>query len=220
MRQNCSAGFYRFILLTFIVLMTNINTMYSQNGMLSDTQITAFLDLLAGRASEVINLSARFDQVKRMDMIKGELVSHGKFLYSKENKVAFLYEKPAKYSMVMNGSYMKMVTASGTSKMNLAANPVMKQMQELITAVFTGELKESANYDIAFSMTDEKINASVKPKSTRLQSVISMINIVFNKESGEILEISVKEGSGGITNYRFFEQTINQSIDNEIFRIN
>ncbi|GAB1374905.1 hypothetical protein MASR1M46_17930 [Bacteroidales bacterium] len=92
--------------------MTNINTMYSQNGMLSDTQITAFLDLLAGRASEVINLSARFEQVKRMDMIKGELVSHGKFLYSKENKVAFLYEKPAKYSMVMNGSYMKMVTAS------------------------------------------------------------------------------------------------------------
>lgn len=220
MRQNCTGGFYRLILLTAIVLITNVNTMRSQNGALSDTQVAIFLDALAKRASEVTTLSARFEQVKRMEMIKGELVSHGEFLYSKENKIAFMYEKPGKYSMIMNGSYMKMVTASGTSTMNLSANPVMKQMQELITAVFTGELKESANYDIVFSMAADKINASVKPKSARLQSVISIINIVFSKDSGDILEISVKEGSGGTTNYRFFDQTINQNIDNEIFRIN
>jgi outer membrane lipoprotein-sorting protein len=194
--------------------------MRSQNGILSNTEVAVFLDVLAKRASEVTTLSARFEQVKRMEMIKGELVSHGKFLYAKENKIAFMYEKPGKYSMIMNGSYMKMVTASGTSTMNLSANPVMKQMQELITAVFTGELKESANYDIVFSMAADKINASVKPKSARLQSVISIINIVFSKDSGDILEISVKEGSGGTTNYRFFDQTINQNIDNEIFRIN
>ena len=220
MRQNCTGGFYRLILLTAIVLITNVNTMRSQNGILSNTEVAVFLDVLAKRASEVTALSARFEQVKRMEMIKGELVSHGKFLYSKENKIAFMYEKPGKYSMIMNGSYMKMVTASGTSTMNLSANPVMKQMQELITAVFTGELKESGNYDILFSMEDDKINASVKPKSARLQSVISVIIIVFSKDSGDILEISVKEGSGGTTNYRFFEQTINQNIDNEIFRIN
>ena len=220
MRQNCTGGFYRLILLTAIVLITNVNTMRSQNGALSDPQVAIFLDGLAKRASEVTTLSARFEQVKRMEMIKGELVSHGKFRYSKENKIAFMYEKPGKYSMIMNGSYMKMVTASGTSTMNLSANPVMKQMQELITAVFTGELKESANYDIVFSMAADKINASVKPKSARLQSVISIINIVFSKDSGDILEISVKEGSGGTTNYRFFDQTINQNIDNEIFRIN
>ena len=219
MRQNCTGGFCR-LLLTAVVLITNINTMRSQNGILSNTEVAVFLDVLAKRASEVTALSARFEQVKRMEMIKGELVSHGKFLYSKENKIAFMYEKPGKYSMIMNGSYMKMVTASGTSTMNLSANPVMKQMQELITAVFTGELKESANYDIVFSMADDKINASVKPKSARLQSVISIINIVFSKDSGDILEISVKEGSGGTTNYRFFDQTINQNIDNEIFRIN
>lgn len=220
MRQNCTGGFYRLILLTAIVLITNVNTMRSQNGILSNTEVAVFLDVLAKRALEVTALSARFEQVKRMEMIKGELVSHGKFLYSKENKIAFMYEKPGKYSMIMNGSYMKMVTASGTSTMNLSANPVMKQMQELITAVFTGELKESANYDIVFSMAADKINASVKPKSARLQSVISIINIVFSKDSGDILEISVKEGSGGTTNYRFFDQTINQNIDNEIFRIN
>ena len=220
MRQNCTGGFYRLILSTAIVLITNVNTMRSQNGILSNTEVAVFLDVLAKRASEVTALSARFEQVKRMEMIKGELVSHGKFLYSKENKIAFMYEKPGKYSMIMNGSYMKMVTASGTSTMNLSANPVMKQMQELITAVFTGELKESANYDIVFSMAADKINASVKPKSARLQSVISIINIVFSKDSGDILEISVKEGSGGTTNYRFFDQTINQNIDNEIFRIN
>ncbi len=220
MSQNCTGGFYRLILLTAIVLITNVNTMRSQNGILSNTEVAVFLDVLAKRASEVTALSARFEQVKRMEMIKGELVSHGKFLYSKENKIAFMYEKPGKYSMIMNGSYMKMVTASGTSKMNLSANPVMKQMQELITAVFTGELKESANYDIVFSMAYDKINASVKPKSARLQSVISIINIVFSKDSGDILEISVKEGSGGTTNYRFFDQTINQNIDNETFRIN
>ena len=219
MRQNCTGGFCR-LLLTAVVLITNINTMRSQNGILSNTEVAVFLDVLAKRASEVTTLSARFEQVKRMEMIKGELVSHGKFLYAKENKIAFMYEKPGKYSMIMNGSYMKMVTASGTSTMNLSANPVMKQMQELITAVFTGELKESANYDIVFSMAADKINASVKPKSARLQSVISIINIVFSKDSGDILEISVKEGSGGTTNYRFFEQTINQNIDNEIFRIN
>ena len=219
MRQNCTGGFCR-LLLTAVVLITNINTIRSQNGILSNTEVAVFLDVLAKRASEVTALSARFEQVKRMEMIKGELVSHGKFLYSKENKIAFMYEKPGKFSMIMNGSYMKMVTASGTSTMNLSANPVMKQMQELITAVFTGELKESANYDIVFSMAADKINASVKPKSARLQSVISIINIVFSKDSGDILEISVKEGSGGTTNYRFFDQTINQNIDNEIFRIN
>ena len=48
MRQNCIGGFCR-LLLTAVVLITNINTMRSQNGILSNTEVAVFLDVLAKR---------------------------------------------------------------------------------------------------------------------------------------------------------------------------
>lgn len=222
MKQNYLARFFRVLYVTLIVLVVHTIPVCAQNNHeMTDAEVDSFLDRLSQRASEVSTISARFEQVKKMEMLKSDMVSHGRFLYAKENKVAFLYEKPGKYAMIMNGAYLKMETVSGSSKMDLSANPIMKQMQELITAVFTGSLNQSAgSYDISFSHSEEEIVASVKPRSARLQSIISIISIVFEENSADVKEISVKEGSGSTTKYRFYDQKINQIIDNEIFRIN
>lgn len=105
--------------------------------------------------------------------------------------------------------------------MDLSANPVMKQMNDLISAVFTGALDNmSVNYNVDFELNGDKIFALVKPKSTRISAIVSQIKIAFNKHSGDINEIVITEGSGSSTKYIFYNQIINQPIRNEIFTIN
>lgn len=208
-------------LLSLIVLIFSIDS-YAQNGnTMTVKDRESFIKILSGRAASVNTLSAEFRQTKNMEMLKNDMISEGKFFYEKSNKIAFMYERPGKYSMVMNGSFIRMSTKSGSSVMDLSANPVMKQMNDLISAVFTGALDNmSVNYNVDFELNGDKIFALVKPKSTRISAIVSQIKIAFNKHSGDINEIVITEGSGSSTKYIFYNQIINQPIRNEIFTIN
>jgi len=220
--QKFSVRYCRVFLLTSAFIMLFLSEGYSQNSThISGDELKEFLNTLSARAQKVKTMSASFKQYKKMEMMKGEMISEGKFIYSNGDKIAFLYEKPGKYAMIMNGSKFKMITASGSSKMDLSSNPVMKQMNELITSVFTGTIDQAfSNYDITFDYKDGGVSALVKPKSSRIASMIKSINVLFDKMTGEIKEITVLEGSAGTTRYLFFDQKTNVNIDNEIFAIN
>lgn len=205
---------------SLLLLLLSFNASAQSGSAMSESETDSFLKILSARTSTVSTLSANFKQTKKMEMLKNDMVSEGKFYFAKENKIAFLYEKPGRYSMVMNGSFIKMSTGTGSSKMDLSSNPVMKQINDLISAVFTGTLdKMSGNYKIDFKFSVDDAVAVVAPKSSRISGIISLIKIVFNKETGDIKEIEVTEGSGSLTKYVFFNQKINQPISNEIFNI-
>ena len=215
--RNCRA----YLLATAFVILLSLKGYSQSSAQISSDELKDFLHILSTRAKNVKTMSASFKQYKKMEMMKGEMLSEGKFIYSDGDKMAFLYEKPGKYSMIINGSKFKMSTASGSSKMDLSSNPVMKQMNELIQAVFTGTIDQAfSNYDITFNYNDGGISALVKPKSSRMASMIKSIYVLFDKATGEIKEITVLEGSAGTTRYLFFDQKTNVIIDNEIFAIN
>ena len=137
---------------SLLLLLLSFNASAQSGSAMSESETDSFLKILSARTSTVSTLSANFKQTKKMEMLKNDMVSEGKFYFAKENKIAFLYEKPGRYSMVMNGSFIKMSTGTGSSKMDLSSNPVMKQINDLISAVFTGTLdKMSGNYKIDFN---------------------------------------------------------------------
>ena len=221
MQKYLKECFRRLSLLSALFLSLTFTAAAQSGSAMSDSETDSFLKILSARTSSVITMSADFKQTKKMEMLKKDMVSEGKFFFAKENKIAFLYEKPGRYSMVMSGSFIKMSTASGSSKMDLSANPVMKEMNGLISGVFTGTLdKMSANYNIDFQISGEDVLAIISPKSARIAGIISLIKIVFKKGTGDIKWIEVTEGSGSLTKYLFFNQKINQPISNEIFNIN
>ena len=221
MKRRFLKEFFRTVILAALSLLLSQFAFAQTTSPMSDNDIDIFLETLSSRALSVNTISAGFRQEKKMDMLKNNMLSEGRFYYMKENKIAFMYEKPGKYSMIMNGQYLKMNTGYGSSKMDLSSNPVMKQMNDLLTAVFTGSLdRATASYDISFTYLGEEVVASVKPRSSRISAVISLIKIQFEKGSGDINEIIVTEGSGSTTKYIFFDRRINQQIANEIFTIN
>ena len=95
-------------------------------------------------------------------------------------------------------------------------NPIPKISLGAALPIFV----ESETEFIDFELYGDKIFALVKPRSTRISSMVSQIKIAFNKHSGDINEIVVTEGSGSSTKYIFYNQIINQPIRNEIFTIN
>ena len=85
MKQNYLARFFRVLYVTLIVLVVHTIPVCAQNNHeMTDAEVDSFLDRLSQRASEVSTISARFEQVKKMEMLKSDMVSHGRFLYAKE----------------------------------------------------------------------------------------------------------------------------------------
>lgn len=120
-------------------------------GMKKLTQLQDFEKRLAEEAQTVQSIESDFTQVKYLDIFDEKVTSKGKFYYQKSNKICMEYFRPMDYLIVINGSKLKIVSDGKKTIMNLSANKMMGQMQDMLTACMIGDLsKMSSNYQLAY----------------------------------------------------------------------
>lgn len=205
----------------FMLILSLCSSLLSAQGGLaamSEEESRAFEQLIASRSASTGSLVADFRQEKSMEILKKKMVSTGQFLYAKSDKIAFLYQKPQQYSMIINGTRLKTVSGGKISVMELKNNPVMKQMNELISAAFLGNFSaKSGSYKISYSKGKDVVVANVLPVSKEISSIIKRITVTFGSSGGEIREITVYEANNSTTDYIFTNHKLNSAIPDEVF---
>lgn len=210
-----------FILLLLLVFV--IQDVASQNvpTLLSANEREAFSRLLSQVASVSESISADFSQQKSIPMLKNKMVSKGVFLYKREDKIAFLYNHPAEYHMIINGDKLRLRSDGSDNTMDLKNNPVMGEVRGLISASFLGKISDSdRSYTIDYHSMQGVVIVTVTPLNKQLLSVIKKITISFNSKSADIERLRIEEGSGGYTEYIFSNQKRNIVLNDEVFRVN
>ena len=209
--------------LTLLVCFSTLGSMCAQNDLrkLTDSEISEFDSKLKSRSETTSTLVADFRQEKSMDMLKNKMVSKGVFKYKGEDKIAFLYNQPIVYHMIINREKLRILSNGKNQIIDLKNNPVMREIRGLIAASFLGKLSQiGGTYKIDYFGNKNGVVVVIVPKNHQLSSVINEITIYFRTSDAEIEKLKIKEGSGSVTEYIFTNQRINTNLEDEDFKIN
>lgn len=184
------------------------------------TQLQEFEILLAKTAQTVQSIESDFTQVKYLDVFDEKVTSKGKFYYRKSNQICMDYSRPMNYLIVINGSKLKIVSDGKKSIMNLSANKMMNQMQDMLTACMIGDLsKMTPNYRLEYFEDARYYLVKIKPVSKAIQAYIAGIDIYLDKKDMSVYKLRLNETATNYTEYEFYNKRFNSLKDDAKFSV-
>ncbi|MDL2305565.1 outer membrane lipoprotein carrier protein LolA [Bacteroides sp. OttesenSCG-928-D19] len=205
------------ILLTMISLLV-ASALSAQTRSLSNPE--EFNALLAREAQTLKSIESDFIQYKYLDVFDETITSHGKFYYQKENKISMSYNKPLDYLIVINNNQLKIVSDGKTNVMNLSANKMMNQMQDMLTACMVGDLSRlSSDYELTYFEDDSNYFVRIKPVNKNILAYIVGIEIYLDKKDLSVNKLRLSETETNYTEYLFKNKKFNTLTDEKIFKI-
>jgi hypothetical protein len=124
------------------------------------------LEALAQRLAAMPGLSARFEEEKRLSLLRAPLKSEGTLYYARPDRIARRVEQPTASTWVLRGDQLFLSGPDGVHSMDLTTQPALRPLIEALRLVFTGDLVALRDrFEVDF-------DASTSPAGTwRLQLV-------------------------------------------------
>ncbi len=208
----------KYIFTGLLLLIVPLYPVIAQLRPLADSK--EFNARLAKEAADLQSIESDFTQQKYLDVFDETITSKGKFSYKKENMIRMDYSKPLDYLIIINGSRLKIVSDGKTSTMNLSANKMMNQMQDMLTACMVGDLSRlSSDYELSYFEDNKVYLVKINPVNKNIQMYISGMEIHINKEDMSVDKLRLSETETNYTEYLFTNKKFNSLTDEKIFEI-
>lgn len=203
---------------TLLALFFATASLQAQMNPLSD--MNEFSQRLTTEATALQSIESSFTQEKYLDVFDEKIVSQGQFYYKKENKICMQYNSPLDYLIVINGTKLKIVSDGKKSIMNLGANKMMSQVQDMLTACMVGDLsKLSGHYELSYFEDKQYYLVKIKPISKAMQAYVAAIDIYLDKKDMSVHRLRLSETATNYTEYTFRNKKFNALTDEKIFAV-
>ncbi len=161
-----------------------------------------------------------FTLTRTMSIMASDVVSEGRFYYLREVGISLEFTRPAGDQITMGRERFRIVSSSKTSVVKVDSNPMLRQLQRMLTACMTGDvamLRESS--ELAFK--DEGVNfvVTITPSDRRARGMVRLITLTFEKENMSLVTMRMDETSGDSSQYEFYNKIFNGEIDPSRFDV-
>lgn len=180
--------------------------------------VPGFRANLERMSSSVKTISCSFIQEKNLVVLSEKIISKGTFFYAKENRIRWEYTSPYKYLIVINGDRL-MTKSDGNQKIyDLQTNRMFQEMNRFMAGFIQGEiLKNEKDYSAAFFEDPGYFYVKLTPKNTRMQQMLSLITIWFDRTDMSVAGIMMTEPGDDYTKIEFINRKLNVEIPAEKF---
>ena len=158
-------------------------------------------------------ISAHFEEVKTIALLKDPVVQSGEFYHTKPDKFLWEYTKPEPKLLMLNGEGI------------MAYYPSQKRAEEIKTRfgkrivkylALGSVMKDLADeYDMTLSRENSVAGTDLivmKPRGKRIQKRLAEIRIWLDRELNQPREMAYLEADGDRTHYKFDRIAINPQI--------
>lgn len=148
------------------------------------------------------------------------MVSHGRMLYSKPNKLRWEYTAPYHYIFILNGQTVWMKNTQGSSKIDVAQSKMFKEITRIMMSSVLGTYV-SNNRDFAVSLNGQGNNwkAILVPKKSPLKQMFKTITIYFDMRKSEVYGVKMIDKNGDATSIVLKNVEINTPVNAKNFSI-
>ena len=166
-------------------------------------------------------IESDFRQEKILSLLAKPEVSTGRFVFSKPDKVLWIYDAPRRVEMLISNGIM----TTYYPDLNKAEQLEVKRYQDRIFKYMgaSGAIDDLAIYfDFTFTnrADDPRYVLDLKPKTKSIAKRVQHIRIWIDKTTYLTTKFEYTEGDGDITRYEFANVKINQPIAQDRFVLN
>ena len=177
-----------------------------------DAKLTELKSALAKMES----IKGDINQEKGFSFLTEKLISEGVFLYQKESKLRWEFNKPIEYIILINENSMRL-KEEGEEKKYKGMNQILRQVKEIILGCIDGSIMTNSNYKTAFFSNENGIRIELQPKAKNLKEFIQQIAVEFSTEGATLKKVTLTDPSGDLTDIRFSNIVVNEKIDAAAF---
>ena len=187
--------------------------------------LTAFLSIgwadswdgLKTSAGKVTSVKAEFTQEKHMKILTRPLVSGGILLFQSPDSLRWEYKYPFKSILLLHdGRTKRYVEKDGSYVEDATANlQSMQMVVQEITQWLNGRFEENPAF-IAKLESGRKI--LLVPKAPSFAKVIERIELLLGDRPAIIKSVLIYESQDSFTKLEFENVTLNQKLDDALFR--
>ena len=145
------------------------------------------------------------------------LVSAGKFLFKKENKVKWEYIEPITYAIIINQNRFIINNDGKISEFDTESNKLFKEINSMIVMAIQGNFVDDPDFKANFYEDKNKYLAILKPQNELLVDVLTTIEIYFLKEDLSVAEVKFIEPGDDFTKINFSNRKVNIEISDKQF---
>jgi outer membrane lipoprotein-sorting protein len=183
-------------------------------------QDAGFAERLKTVSAATRTIECDFTLTRTMSFAAADVVSDGRFYYLREAGISLDFTKPAGDRITMGRERFRIVSAGKTSVVRLDSNPMLRQLQRMLTACMTGDVAMlGQGSKMTFEDGGANFVVTLTPSGGRAKSMLRLITLTFEKQNMSLTTLRMEEASGDVSQYRFFNKKFNGEIDPARFEV-
>lgn len=170
------------------------------------------LDDLLARFARLQGMSARYREEKRIALLKRPLQSEGSIQFAAPDLLLRTVDKPEPATMLLAGDVLRIADASGTRRIDLQANPTVRQFVLTFVHVLGGDRSALERlYALEFAPVDSGWRLELTPRQPDLAKLIRRATVTG--KSAVVEQMTLEEQSGDLTVLHFSDVNLGARFD-------
>lgn len=205
----------RFLLFSFLFFCFLLKG-FAQEQKMTSAEVTSFQKAMTN-ATQVKTLTADFTQYKKVNYVKNELVSSGKFYVKNPDKLAWFYKSPAPYTMIFKDKKMFLEERGKKKTMDLSRNKQFEKISQAIQLNMSGSAYKDTEFSPSYYQTAKHYILKLDPIAKDVKKSMKQLVLFFDKTNQLVSEIKLIDNANSVTRYVFTNQRINGALADSIF---
>jgi outer membrane lipoprotein-sorting protein len=180
-------------------------------------QYAGFKTQFATASQKIKSIRCDFVQEKNLSLLSEKIVSKGKFLFKKENKVRMEYVQPFKYLMIINNNNVYIKDGNKENKVSAKSNKLFQQINRLMIDCVNGTALNNPDFSVKAFESNTAYLIELTPVAKNLKPLFKNINITVDKKDYSASRIEMKEQSGDNTIIDLINKELNANLPDELF---
>jgi outer membrane lipoprotein-sorting protein len=203
-------------LLTFFIVISYLS--YSQGAFSEMKDHAGFKQKFSEVTRNTQTLEANFVQKKNLSVLSEKIITKGKFLFKKENKLRWEYTNPFHYLIILNNGMIFTQDEENKNKIDIRNNKMFTEINFIIMGCVQGNLfNDEKKFISSYFENNRYYLIKLKPLESTLKDYISEIKIYFDKNDLSVTRFEMNEPSGDYTIIEFSGKKENAIIPDEKF---
>ena len=181
-------------------------------------QQKAITEKIGKSTSGLKDMQCDFEQVKRMKMMRKDMVSKGLMYYKTPNQLRWEYTTPYNYVFLLNKGEVNIKSSKSSKKVDVKENKIFQQVTKIILGCITGDgLRSEIDFRVEIYQSGSGYSAKLYPKKKELKQIYQHIEIFFNASLTMVSQVRMVEKTGDETLVKLLNVKTNTGVNEKVF---
>jgi outer membrane lipoprotein-sorting protein len=183
----------------------------------ANAQENTVIEKIKQANAKCVSITSDFTQTKHLSFMNEDIISNGKFYFSKPNRLSMKYEQPAGDLMLINNDQLVMIAAGKYSKASTKSSAKARTLRNILSSCLLGDVSLIDDATVSSDETAENYVVTAELSKKRKNRNVSKVVLHYDKSDLTLSVLRMEEADGSYTVYKLINKVLNQTVSDSVF---